>query len=132
LADDVAQDAFERAFERLASFDPERSFGAWLHRIVVNRALDVLRRERRLVPSGHIRESVNEEPRGLEDRPLAISVAALSSERRVVVVLRYWLDFSPAEIAEILGVPVGTVSSRLTRALSELRLELEANHVGRN
>jgi len=43
--------------------------------------------------------------------------------------LRYWLDYSPAEIAELLEVPVGTVSSRLSRALADLRNELEAHRV---
>ena len=49
LADDVAQDAFERAFAALGRFDERRPFGPWLHRIVVNRCLDLLRTERRLV-----------------------------------------------------------------------------------
>src|SRR5438045_9633552 len=49
LADDVAQDAFERAFGALSRFDECRPFGPWLHRIVVNRCLDVLRTERRMV-----------------------------------------------------------------------------------
>src|SRR5437763_1565981 len=49
LADDVAQDAFERAFAALWRFDERRPFGPWLHRIVVNRCLDLLRTERRLV-----------------------------------------------------------------------------------
>lgn len=52
MADDVAQDAFERAFARLGTFDATRPFAPWLHRIVVNRALDVLRQERRLVLVG--------------------------------------------------------------------------------
>src|ERR671928_107876 len=50
MADDVAQDAFERAFAALSRFDARRPFAPWLHRIVVNRALDLLRSERRLVP----------------------------------------------------------------------------------
>src|SRR5918912_2312355 len=49
LADDVAQDAFERAFAALGRFDERRPFAPWLHRIVVNRCLDLLRSERRLV-----------------------------------------------------------------------------------
>src|SRR2546421_11984724 len=49
FADDVAQDAFERAFAALSRFDESRPFGPWLHRIVVNRCLDLLRTERRLV-----------------------------------------------------------------------------------
>jgi DNA-directed RNA polymerase specialized sigma24 family protein len=46
-----------------------------------------------------------------------------------VIALRYWLDYSPTEIAELLDLPVGTVSSRLSRALADLRTDLEANHV---
>src|ERR687885_2550086 len=49
MADDVAQDAFERAFAALARFDERRPFGPWLYRIVVNRCLDLLRTERRMV-----------------------------------------------------------------------------------
>jgi RNA polymerase sigma-70 factor (ECF subfamily) len=49
-ADDVAQDAFQRAFRALPLFDGRRSFAAWLHRIVVNRAIDLVRSERRLGP----------------------------------------------------------------------------------
>src|SRR5919108_1427547 len=49
LADDVAQDAFERAFAALARFDEGRPFGPWLYRIVFNRCLDLLRAERRMV-----------------------------------------------------------------------------------
>ena len=48
LADDVAADGFERAFGALGRFDDRRPFGPWLHRIVANRALDLLRAERRL------------------------------------------------------------------------------------
>ena len=51
MADDVAQDAFERAFAALGRFDRRRPFGPWLHRIVVNRSLDLLRSERRLIGS---------------------------------------------------------------------------------
>lgn len=129
-ADDVAQDAFQRAFRALPSFDGRRSFAAWLHRIVVNRALDLVRSERRLVGLGE-----NEEPatdpfaNELRDRELFAALAALEPERRAVVALRYWLDYSPTEIAEVLELPVGTVSSRLSRALADLRQQLEVNHV---
>ena len=49
MADDIVQDAFERAFAALGRFDQSRPFAPWLHRIVINRALDLLRSERRLV-----------------------------------------------------------------------------------
>jgi len=121
LADDVAQDAFERAFAALARFDERRPFGPWLHRIVVNRCLDLLRTERRLVAgdAGLARLEWHDVPDG--DRELLDAVAGLSLQRRVVVVLRYGLGYTPHEIAAMLDLPAGTVHSRLARALEELR-----------
>lgn len=125
-ADDVAQDAFVRAFARIDAFDTARPFAPWLHRIVVNRALDHLRAERRVVPLDVVaRELAAPPPPEAPDAALAAALARLSPERRVVVVLRHLLDHTPPEIAGILGVPVGTVNSRLGRALADLRRLLE-------
>ncbi len=121
MADDVAQDAFERAFARLATFDASRPFAPWLHRIVVNRALDVLRQERRLVLVGDPPEAPHAWADDAEDPEALEALAGLPAERRAVVVLRHLLDYTPPEIAEILDIPVGTVNSRLGRALAELR-----------
>lgn len=124
MADDVAQDAFERAFARLATFDASRPFAPWLHRIVVNRALDVLRQERRLVLVGDPPEAAHAWADDTEDPEALEALAGLPAERRAVVVLRHLLDYTPPEIAEILDIPVGTVNSRLGRALAELRERL--------
>jgi RNA polymerase sigma-70 factor (ECF subfamily) len=131
MAEDVAQDAFERAFAALGRFDLRRPFAPWLHRIAVNRALDVVRRERRLVAL----DAVDEGTAGLagaagegSDGELLRGLAALSAERRAAIVLRYGLGYAPTEIAAILGLPVGTVHSRLARALAQLRLELGVDH----
>lgn len=126
MADDVAQDAFERAFAALGRFDERRPFGPWLHRIVVNRALDLLRSERRLVG-----EVVEAEWVDVRDGDVALldAVSALPLQRRVVVVLRFGLGLTPSAIAEVLGVPVGTVSSRLARALDQLRAQYEESDV---
>lgn len=125
MADDVAQDAFERAFARLGTFDASRPFAPWLHRIVVNRALDVLRQERRLVHVGDPPEAAAGWDDEAGDDPAALAaLAALSDDWRAVVVLRHLLDYSPPEIAEMLGLPEGTVSSRLGRAMAELRERL--------
>jgi RNA polymerase sigma-70 factor, ECF subfamily len=125
LADDVAQETFVRAISSLDRFDPSRPFAPWLTRIAVNAALDELRRERRLDP---------EQPTTAEfaaDTSTAVvrAVARLAPERRLIVALHYWLDYPTPEIAGLLDLPLGTVASRLSRALAELRLDLEAEHV---
>jgi RNA polymerase sigma-70 factor (ECF subfamily) len=128
LADDVAQDAFERAFAALSRFDERRPFAPWLHRIVTNRCLDLLRAERRLAGDAELERLEAREWRD-GDAELLEAVAGLSLQRRVVVVLRYGLGYTPAAIAEILDLPVGTVHSRLARALDDLRTRYEVNDV---
>jgi RNA polymerase sigma-70 factor, ECF subfamily len=126
-AEDVAQDAFERAFRALERFEGG-SFGAWLHRIVVNRALDVIRAERPSLNLDVAAGLAAEDDRGrLSDGDFLAAVACLADERRVVVVLRYGLDYTLAQIAEFLNLPLGTVQSRLHRALAELRIQLEVH-----
>jgi RNA polymerase sigma-70 factor (ECF subfamily) len=129
LADDVAADAFERAFAALGRFDDHRPFGPWLHRIVANRALDLLRAERRLSDEElpDTPDLAPAHPTG--DRGLLASVTDLSLERRVVVVLRYGVGMTPKQIAAALDLPVGTVNSRLARALEQLRESLEVERV---
>ena len=129
LADDAAQEAIHRAFGALASFDVTRPFGPWLKRIAVNRAIDHLRRVRRV---DLLDEEAVFHPWAVGDQPeedlrlwaVADAVAALGAAKRAVVVLHYWLDFPLEEIAGVLGLPVGTVASRLSRALAELRVAL--------
>ncbi len=132
-ADDIAQDAFERAFRGLAGFNGRSSFRTWLSRIVLNRAVDVGRRQQRSHPL-EVAETLLapwSDDDVLRDRDLLDAVAALPPERRTVVALRYWAQHSPAEIAEILDLPLGTVHSRLGRALTELRSRLEVPDVHR-
>lgn len=126
LAEDVVQDAFERALRALASFDTGRPFAPWLHRIVANRAQDLLVRTR-------VTLELDEELLGGPDpyssaddlAELVEALAELSPDRRAVVVLRLLFGYTPAELAEVLEIEVGTVHSRLSRGLSELRARLE-------
>ena len=134
LADDAAQDAVVRAFASLERFDETRPFAPWLKKIAVNQAFEEPRRaKRRAVAHGRFEElwtaEVGEEPIDAE-AAVASAVAGLEPSRRVVVVLHYWLGHTHEEIAALLDVPVGTVASRLSRALAELRANLKEEHVG--
>lgn len=132
MADDVASDAFERAFAGLDHFDEHRPFSPWLHRIVANRALDLLRAERRLVPEGDV-EPIDLQPNhGRGDRALLAAVAELSPERRAAILLRFGLGMTPKEIAATLDLPVGTVNSRLARSLEQLRDAFEVHGARRD
>jgi RNA polymerase sigma-70 factor (ECF subfamily) len=123
-ADDVAQDAIVHALSRLDDLGDGDRFAAWLDRIVTRRAIDLLRRERRLVEIAAAGEPVVEWAGGMDEAGLRPAVAALDPDRRAVVVMRYWLDLTPPEIAAALDLPLGTVHSRLARALSDLRAAL--------
>jgi RNA polymerase sigma-70 factor (ECF subfamily) len=127
-AEDIAQESFLAAIRALDRFDRGRPFGPWLHRIAVNRAIDWAR-ARSLRPEA----SLGEGPAGQAPTPDALSekliaaLAALSPEQRAVVVLRHLLGYTPGEIGEILGLPRGTVNSRMRRALDRLRPAIEGD-----
>jgi RNA polymerase sigma-70 factor, ECF subfamily len=121
-AEDVAQEAFIAAVRALDRFDRKRPFAPWLHKIVVNRAIDAtrsrtLRREVDAAAAGD--PAGNPPPEPLSDE-LTAALAELGPEHRAVVALRYLLDYTPGEIASLLELPRGTVNSRLRRALDRL------------
>jgi RNA polymerase sigma-70 factor (ECF subfamily) len=125
-AEDIAQEAFLAAIRALDRFDRRRPFGPWLHRIVVNRAIDWSRARslRREVAEPIETEAPPERPVGWSE-PIATALATLDADQRAAVVLRHLLEYTPGEIADLLEVPRGTVNSRLRRALDRLATELE-------
>jgi RNA polymerase sigma-70 factor (ECF subfamily) len=123
-AEDIAQESFLAAVRALDRFDRSRPFGPWLHRIVVNRAIDWARARslRRELGIDEVPEPAAAEREPAERaRELATALADLGPEHRAVIVLRYLLDYTPGEIAELLDLPRGTVNSRLRRGLDRLR-----------
>jgi RNA polymerase sigma-70 factor (ECF subfamily) len=121
-AEDIAQDAFLAAVDALDRFDRRRPFSPWLHRIVINRAIDWGRREALRRNSGDPEElpeaAAPTEAIGDELLP---ALAKLPPEQRAVIVLRHLLEYTPGEIARMLDLPRGTVNSRLRRGLDQLR-----------
>jgi RNA polymerase sigma-70 factor, ECF subfamily len=130
-AEDIAQEAFLAAIRALDRFDRRRPFGPWLHRIVVNRAIDWSRARalRREVAEPVESEAPEQRPVGWSE-DVAAALAVLDPDQRAAVVLRHLLEYTPGEIADLLELPRGTVNSRLRRALDRLATELTPDEEG--
>jgi len=122
-AEDIAQEAFLAAIRALDRFDRRRPFGPWLHRIVVNRSIDWAR-ARKLRGELGLEEVASDPPDPELGEELVAAIGTLSPEHRAVIVLRHLLEYTPGEIARMLGLPRGTVNSRLRRGLDELKERL--------
>jgi RNA polymerase sigma-70 factor (ECF subfamily) len=131
-AEDIAQEAFLAAIRSLDRFDRRRPFGPWLHRIVVNRAIDWARSRalRAEVGDGALAAVSDRERTSPGFSPAVVAaLAGLAPEQRAVIVLRHLLEYTPGEIAELLELPRGTVNSRLRRALDDLADRLEGDRL---
>jgi RNA polymerase sigma factor (sigma-70 family) len=130
LAEDIAQEAFVRAWGKLDRYRPQGNFKSWLCRIAANLTIDTLRKHK---PALDIQEV------SLVDPGEGPEAAALQSERvaavrralmrlplhsRAALVLREYQGFSYQEIADTLDIPLGTVKSRLSDARRRLQVEL--------
>ena len=141
LAEDLAQDAFVRAFARLKTYDPERRFSAWFFQILHNVAIDYLRRKRVRTLSldeleaGGFPEPPADNPSAspqadAEQKELAAALTGalqrIRMEYRNAIVLRYQQDLTVEEIAGVLELPEGTVKTYLHRGRKELAAILTA------
>ena len=140
-AGDIAQEAFVKAFQSLRSFDLNKSFGAWIAKITANLCIDHYRRRRLALVSldappggergGRPWEFADQRPDpeevmsiGESERRLEDLIQSLPPRYRIVVLLRYKEDLAYEEIAETLGIPLGTVKARLHRAHHMLKRRL--------
>ena len=134
-AEDAAQEALVKAFQKIRRYDPARPFRPWLMKIVGNEARNHRRAAgRRLhyeTRAAGLRDAVSEpvhpETGGTRadlDARLLAAVNHLPEKERLVVGLRYFLELSEKETAIAAGIPKGTVKSRLSRALGRLKEEL--------
>jgi RNA polymerase sigma-70 factor (ECF subfamily) len=133
LAEDVVQDVLVRAWQDLRGLrDPDR-FDAWLQRILVRtcyRTASIHRRRTSIEV-----DIADDLPHATDDTQQTVTTRdrlergfrRLTPEQRAVIVLHHYLGYSLAEAAEILGIPLGTMQSRLFRALQAMRAALEAD-----
>jgi len=138
-AEDAVQEAWLDAWRALPHFDPSRPFRPWILAISANRCRMLARKKALLtVPYG---DHMSGQPDGLSaeftqayivgqarDDELERVLAMLDENRRQVVTLRFYADLSLEEIADVTGTPLGTVKSRLHRALEKLREWLSGSH----
>jgi RNA polymerase sigma-70 factor (ECF subfamily) len=130
LAEDAGQEAFIRAWKNLRRFDGRHSFRSWIYRIAINAALDVLKREKetseldalQLAAGNDLPEATLERKERADEVRQAI--LALPEVQRTVLILREYEGLSYAEISSALGIPLGTVMSRLSYARGQLRQSL--------
>ncbi len=130
-AKDIAQDAFLRAYRRIESFRPDRPFSRWLFVIARNASLDALRRRRRLAAVQAPGEIEPEDPqeramRNQDAERVRLALADLPPHYRTVLEMYYDAGMRYREIAEALGIPIGTVKTYIARGKRRLRDVLEA------
>lgn len=125
-ASEMAQDAFVRAFERLASYDPNRRFFTWLYTLALNLARDRARRTVRNTDSVRDVEQIATDRRSdpaasFEAARLLETLRRLPSKYGEALALRYIEDMSPDDVAETLGLSLSAAKMRVHRALRMLR-----------
>jgi len=144
VAEDAAQETFIRAWQNLPSYRPQMPLRNWLYRIAFNAGMDMLRKNRRIMPDDIDEMQLTDDQPGLEtlvaerERAKLVQGAILSlpDASRAVLVLREYEGLSYQEISSTLDIPVGTVMSRLNYARKLLKEKLkpqlsllEAEHV---
>ena len=146
IAEDVTQEVFVKAWRALARYDPRRRFASWLFKIASNAAIDHLRRKQ--LPTTPIETGDPDKSSILDRTPderaesadtlvkrrelkaaLEEAIAALRPEYRLVVLLRFKEELPYREIAEVTGMPLGTVKTNLRRARREIEDRLRGEGV---
>lgn len=122
LAREATDEGFVRAFQHWRKINRYDNPAGWVYRVGLNWARSRLRKTKREIITDDIADAATS---WTQDVDLLNAVAGLPLEFRSVVVLRYLMQWSTAEVATALDVPTGTVKSRLSRALDQLREALE-------
>ena len=123
--EDAVQETILRAWEKLYTLKHEEFFRTWGVRILINECRSIGRQRGRVLPMDELPPADEAVPSDERTRELRHAVLALPDALRLPVILHYVEGYDVAEAGKILGIPAGTVKSRLSRARKQLKLELE-------
>lgn len=132
-AHDVLQEAFVKAYQKITQFDYQSNFGSWLKRIVINQALDVIRKKKNFLASEEVQhEPIEEESCAWEQIDFTVdlvkkAILGLPTGFRLVANLYLFEGYEHSEIAQILGISEGTSKSQLHRAKVKIKAYI-SNH----
>ena len=134
LAEEIAQEVFLSLHTHLSELESPLHAGFWLRKVAVQRSIDASRKRKRRpqvalddVAEPSVKPTAGDPMLGEMLRRL---IATLAEGPRMAMILRYQEDLDPSEIAEIMGIPLGTVKSHIQRSLALLREKLERRGVG--
>jgi RNA polymerase sigma-70 factor (ECF subfamily) len=127
-ADDLAQETFLAAYQKMGSWRGTAKLGTWLHTIAYRKFLDYQRKHRRQVVMAEVPEPGNNNGQALDAEIMAQRLLALlKPEDRAVLTLAYSVGMSHSEIAEVIDQPLGSVKARIHRAKLKLNTWLQKN-----
>lgn len=135
LADDITQETFLQVFRKFDRFDVSKPIQPWIYKITLNTTRNMLRKQRWLHFVGDIPETTDLESientfiKSEETIKLWEEINKLTLKSREVIVLHFYCGMKLKEIAEVIGIPVGTCKSRLNQGLKALRKNLPENEV---
>ena len=130
---DVVQETILKAYEKQHTLRSEEMLQTWFYRILINTSIDMLRRRKKLVLVDELPPeacSSGQVSRLLDSLDLDQALERMPTELKTIIILRFFEDLKLSEIARILRLPVSTVKSRLYRALSVLRADMEIEERG--
>lgn len=122
---DAIQNALMSMYQNFNNLKEQKYFATWGVRIVINKCYDLLRKNKKIELYDELEECVTEDNYNLDYNGINKLVNGLDKNLYLIVILYYYDDFSIKEIAEILEMPEGTIKSKLSKARSTLRKNLE-------
>ncbi|MFB7159608.1 sigma-70 family RNA polymerase sigma factor [Lysinibacillus sp. NPDC056232] len=118
---DVVQETIARAYANIHTVKEEQYFATWLMRILINTALEMLRKNQKIVPL--LEQQLEQEQISTNDEKLDLlqAIEQLEEKYKTVILLRYYRDLQIKEIADLLGCPEGTVKTNVHRGIQQLK-----------